>query len=334
MSSANAARTEAVTPATDELTGSRAHGLTGVQRLRRPAPSAEALAYAGLSLATLCWASAFIAGKVALAEMSPLVVGAWRYAVASVVLLPFALRSRRLASFRGVGLPFAVMIVTGGLLYPLLFLVALQNTSATNTALLIALNPAFTTLLSPLIGEHLDRQRLAGIGLALLGAVTVITKGELSTLVALASNRLNHGDLLAVAAACSWASFNLASRRVVASLPPSVVNCTIYVTGGIAMFLLGLPEHPWTQLTSATPWAVASIVGMALPSSVIAGQLFLVGVGTVGVNRTVVFVYLVPVLTALLSTTILGESFGLSQAAGGTAVLAGVYLTTRAGRRS
>jgi drug/metabolite transporter (DMT)-like permease len=297
-------------------------------------PSAEAAAYAGLSLATLCWASAFIAGKLALAEMSPLVVGAWRYAIASLVLLPFALRSRRLASLRGVGPPFAIMVVTGGLLYPLLFLVALQNTSATNTSLLIALNPAFTTLLSPLIGEHLDRRRLAGIGLALLGAVTVITKGELSTLVALASNPLNHGDLLAVAAACSWASFNLASRRVVANLPPSVVNCTIYVLGGAAMFLLSSPEHPWTQLASATPWAVASIAGMAIPSSVIAGQLFLVGIGTVGVNRTVVFVYLVPVLTALLSTTLLGESFHVSQAAGGTAVLAGVYLTTRAGRKS
>ena len=335
MSSANVARPRAATaPAADDLTGEPANRLTASPALRRPAPSAEALAYAGLSLATVCWASAFIAGKVALAEMSPLAVGAWRYLVAALTLLPFALRARRLAPLRGVGLPFAVMILSGGILYPVLFLMALQNTSATNTALLIALNPAFTTLLSPLIGEHLDRRRLAGVGLALLGAVTVITKGELSTLTALAGNPLNHGDLLAVAAAGGWASFNLASRRVVSSLSPSVVNCTIYVTGCAAMFLLGAPEHPWAQLSAASPWAIAAIVGMALPSSVIAGQLFLIGVGTVGVNRTVVFVYLVPVLTALLSTTILGESFRLSQAAGGTAVLAGVYLTTRAGRKS
>jgi len=42
-----------------------------------------------------------------------------------------------------------------------------------------------------------------------------------------------------------------------------------------------------------------------------------------------VFVYLVPVLTAVLSTTLLGEPFRLAQAVGGSAVLGGVYWTTR-----
>jgi drug/metabolite transporter (DMT)-like permease len=311
------------------LASSPVHSLTGAPAHRRSVASAEALAYAGLSFATLCWASNFILGKVALAEMSPLVVGAWRYAVAGAVLLPFALRARHAASLRGAGLAFAVLIVCGGVLYPWLFLLALERTSATNTSLLIALNPALTTLLAPWIGERFDRRRAAGVGLALLGAATVITRGEPEMLIALALNPLNQGDLLAVAAAGAWASFNLASRRVVASLPPSVVNCTIYCIGCAAMFALGAAEHPWSQLTAATPGAAGAIVAMAISSSVVAGQLFLVGVGTVGVSRTVVFVYLIPVLTAVLATTVLGESFHLSQAAGGAAVLAGVYWTTK-----
>ena len=77
------------------------------------------------------------------------------------------------------------------------------------------------------------------------------------------------------------------------------------------------------------PAARGGVVLMALLSSVMAGQLFLVGVRTVGVGRTVVFVYLVPVLTAVLSTTLLGEPFRLAQAVGGSAVLGGVYWTTR-----
>jgi drug/metabolite transporter (DMT)-like permease len=67
---------------------------------------------------------------------------------------------------------------------------------------------------------------------------------------------------------------------------------------------------------------------MALLSSVVAGQLFLIGVRAAGVARAVVFVYLVPVLTALLAAMVLGESFSLAQAAGGTAVLAGLWLAT------
>jgi drug/metabolite transporter (DMT)-like permease len=68
---------------------------------------------------------------------------------------------------------------------------------------------------------------------------------------------------------------------------------------------------------------------MALLSSVIAGQLFLTGIRQVGVARTVVFVYLVPVLTALASAVVLGERLHAAQAVGGVAVLAGVWRTNR-----
>jgi drug/metabolite transporter (DMT)-like permease len=43
----------------------------------------------------------------------------------------------------------------------------------------------------------------------------------------------------------------------------------------------------------------------------------------------VVFVYLVPVLTALMSAALLGERFEAAQGVGGAAVLAGVWWTTR-----
>ncbi len=294
-------------------------------------PATETVAYTGLALSTLCWAAAFIAGKVALAEMAPLAVAAWRYVAATLMLLPFAWRQRASAArLASVGRPLAIMWFCGGVLYPWLFLLALAHTSATNTSLLIALNPALTILLSPLVGERLERRQLAGVALALAGAVTVITRGDLAHLEELAT--VNRGDLLAVAAAACWACFNLASRRVVASLPPSLVNFAIYCGGAVALFAMGWREHPIDQLGAASPGAIGGVLAMALLSSVLAGQLFLVGVRAVGVNRTVVFVYLVPALTAVLSLVLLGEEFHPAQAAGGAAVLAGVYWTTR--RRS
>src|SRR6266478_4769466 len=230
-------------------------------------PTSQTLAYAGLSVATVGWAAGFVAGKLALGAMSPLVV-------------------------------------------------ALSRTSATNTALLIALNPVLTLLFSPLVGERLDRRRLAGVLVALVGAATVITRGDPAHLAALS---LGSGDLVALAAAATWATFNLTSRHVVGHLTPAFTNCVIYALGAVALYVLGSGDRPWAQLAAATPTALAGVVVMAVLSSVIAGQFFLVGVRTVGVGRTVVFVYLVPVLTALLSTTLLGEHFLPSQAVGGSA---------------
>ena len=294
-----------------------------------------ARAYLGLTVATACWASAFILGKVVLREMTPLVLATWRYVVASLVLLPFVLRSR--AAVRsgavpatGAVLPLAVMVVSGGVLYPWLFLAALARTSAANTSLLIALNPIVTLLLSPLVGERLVRTQVLGASLAFAGAVLVISRGNVVELLAL---RIDTGDLLALAAAACWATFNLTSRLVVDRLPASSVNLAVYAGGAVALGLLGLADGPVVQLEHATASAVAAVVAMAVLSSVVAGQLFLTGVRDAGVGRAVVFIYLVPVLTAIMSVAVLGEQLSGAQLAGGAAVLAGLLLTTRSGPR-
>src|SRR5437588_356879 len=54
---------------------------------RATSMEARRLAYAGLSLSTVGWAAAFIAGKVALADMTPLSVAVWRYALAGATVV-------------------------------------------------------------------------------------------------------------------------------------------------------------------------------------------------------------------------------------------------------
>lgn len=300
-----------------------------------PAPASRARAYVGLTVATACWASAFILGKVVLREMTPLVLATWRYVFASLVLLPFVVRSRAGAQpgrpfAAGAALPLGIMVVSGGVLYPWLFLAALARTSAANTSLLIALNPIVTLLLSPFVGERLVRMQVLGALLAFAGAVLVISRGDLGELLAL---RVDTGDLLALAAAACWATFNLTSRLVVNRLPASTVNLAVYFGGAVALGLLGLGDGPMTQLEHATRAALASVVAMAILSSVVAGQLFLTGVRDAGVGRAVVFIYLVPVLTAMMSVAVLGEQLSRAQLGGGVAVLAGLLLTTRGGAR-
>lgn len=293
----------------------------------RPAAlSSDATAYAGLTVATLCWASAFIGGKVVMAEMTPLVASAWRYAFAVAMLLPFALRGYKAVPWRRLWVHLALLTIGGGLIYPYCFLSSLQHTTATNSSLLIALNPVFTVLAAPFIGERLSAHRLLGVLLALSGAVVVITQGEASRLLDLS---LNRGDLLALGAAATWALFNLLSRRVLGYLSPAFINTLIYSIGGIALAALGWSEAPLQQLLAATPAAWAGLLVMSVLASVLAGQLFLLGLRALGVGRAVVFIYFVPVLTAILSAVMLREAPTLAQLAGGTAVLIGVYISTR-----
>lgn len=295
------------------------------------APANRARAYLGLTIATACWASAFVLGKVVLREMTPLVLATWRYVVATLVLLPFVVRARAVAPpsralAPGVVVPLGIMVVSGGVLYPWLFLASLARTSAANTSLLIALNPMVTLLLAPFVGERLVRMQILGALLAFAGAVLVISRGDVAELLAL---RIDTGDLLALAAAACWATFNLTSRLVVDRLPAATVNLAVYAGGAISLCALGLGEGPVSQLAHATSSALVAVVAMAILSSVVAGQLFLTGVRDAGVGRAVVFIYLVPVLTAMLSFVVLGERLSAAQLGGGIAVLAGLLLTTR-----
>lgn len=290
--------------------------------------SRETQAYLGLCIATLCWASAFIAGKLVLAEIRPLTAAGWRHLAAVLLMLPFALRARRAANLRAVVVPLAVIALCGGVLYQWVFMAALQRTSATNASLLIALNPALTFLFAPLVGEAYTRRGLVGIGLALIGAVLVISHGDLALLADL--NAARSGDLLALCAAALWATFNLASRRVVHHVPHVLTNTIAYGAGAIVLLMLAVPEAPVTQIAQASWSARGGLLLMVLLSSIVAGQLFLHGVHTFGVSRTVVFVYLIPVVTALLATAMLGEPLLVAQVVGGAAVLGGVYVATTA----
>jgi drug/metabolite transporter (DMT)-like permease len=230
---------------------------------------------------------------------------------------------------RHVAAPLSWMSFAGGVLYPYLFLEALARTSAANCSLLIALNPLFTVMLSPLVGESRER-RWSGIFLALGGAALVITRGDLENVSRLVRLSFASGDLLAVIAAMLWASFNLSSKRVVASVSPAFINCLIFGFGAVCLFALSAGDEPFLRLGRMSAAAAMSLSSMAVLSSVLAGNLFLLGMRAVGVNRTVVFIYLVPVVTALLAAIFLGEQIGAAQVIGGAAVLAGVYWTTAA----
>ncbi len=290
----------------------------------------ESLAYLGLFLASCAWAAAFVAGKIALREMSPNVTAIWRYVLATLVLLPWAAAQRpRWATVRELLVPLAVMILCGGVLYQTVFLLALQHTTATNTSLLIALNPIFTLLMSPLIGERIDISRWPGVLVALAGAAVVITHGNWQQAVAFAHFSLSIGDWLALFAALLWAGVNVAAQRVVHRVPAAFTNVLVYGVGALSLGLLAIPEHPIPQLLGASWAALGGVAVMGIGSSALAGQWFLFGLRTVGIHRAVVFIYLVPVLTALFSVAFLGESFHVSQVIGGSAVLTGVYWANR-----
>ncbi len=282
------------------------------------------LASVGLLAATVGWGGAFVAGKLVLQELPELTASAWRYAGATIVLLPFGSRHWRATSLRPVALPLALMVVCGGIVYPWLFMASLARTSATNTSLIVSIMPVLTCLLCPLVGERISPRRWLAVGLALAGAVVVIARGDVAKLAELRS--VNTGDLLALAAAVVWSIFNLASRSVVVRVPTTLVNSCVFGGGALVLFALAAPEQPIVRLLAASPQAIGGLLFLTLVPTVLSGLAYLHAVRVLGLSRTVVFIYCVPFVTATLAALILGEALDWYQAGGGALIFAGLLL--------
>jgi drug/metabolite transporter (DMT)-like permease len=130
---------------------------------------ARAADYARLVAVPAIWGGTFVAGKIVVGSLSPLMGSFARYLVACVALLvaAFALEGGlpRLSA-RQWAATFALGLL-GVFAYNLFFMGALARLPASRAALIIALNPAITIAISAVaLKERLSARRWLGVAVA------------------------------------------------------------------------------------------------------------------------------------------------------------------------
>ncbi|WP_404976948.1 MULTISPECIES: DMT family transporter [unclassified Acidovorax] len=285
-----------------------------------------------LVMVALFWGGTFIAGRVVAQALPPMTAAFGRFLVAAILLVLVAYRLEgglprlnrsQLLSTAGMGL-------TGIFFYNLCFFGALAHIPAGRTALFVSLTPVVTALLASLVfRERLGLQRWAGIGIALIGALIVITRGDLAGAIRDISGSIGPGEMLMSLAVLNWAAYTLISRKATESTSP--IACTTYATlWGLAFISLGAVGEfgsvPWSSLG----WQVwSAIFYLGALGTVVAFIWYQQGIRAVGPSRTAVFTNLVPVFGVLLSAGLLGEDLLVSMLFGGVACAIGVLLVNR-----
>lgn len=292
---------------------------------------ASTRAYVLLTLTTLCWGANAVFGRLAVGEISPMLLVALRWLGTVSLLLVFAGgHIRRDWPVLKRHLPFlAAMGAIGFTAFNGLFYVAAHSTTAVNIGIIQGSMPVFV-----LIGAFLAYRspvtllQVAGVGLTMAGVVIVGTGGSLERLATLA---INHGDLLMVIACLFYSSYAVGLRN-----RPAVSSLGLLTVLAAAAFVFSLPlvaaEAAMGRFQWPTPtgWIVAGLVTL-LPSFL--SQIFFIqGVTLIGPGRAGVFINLVPVFASILAVAILGEPFEPFHALALALVLGGIWLSERAGR--
>ncbi len=287
--------------------------------------------YLLLTLASLFWAANWVVGRAMRNDMPPIAMGFWRWAIALLILLPFAAAELRQkwSVVRANWLTLALLGALGASAFNTLVYLGLQYTAATNGVLLNSITPIMIVLLSWIVlGERISSRQALGVALSLAGVIAIVARGDAHLLAALQFNR---GDLLLVTAMFLWAIYTLILRR----RPPELSAVGFLA----AMLLLGLPWllpfYLWEFSVhggfSLTPATMAALAYYSTLPSIVAYLFWNRGVAQVGPNKAGLFVHLMPVFGALLSVIFLGERLYAYHYAGAALIFAGIWLTTRRG---
>jgi drug/metabolite transporter (DMT)-like permease len=283
--------------------------------------------YAKLVLMALFWSGVFPAVNIVLSSMGLFTSVFVRFACAALILLAaLRLRERR---FPRASPRETVLVIGLGLLgisvYNALFTAGLQLVEASRAALIVPTNPAFTALFATIfLNERLGTQRALGIGLAVLGALWVLSKGNL---FAFSQLELGLGEVLLILCIFMWSAYTLLGRIALSALSPLALTAYVMSAGAVMLAIPASLEHDALARATWQSWTALGyliVFGTVLPF-----LWFYEGVKALGAARAAQFINLVPPLAVAESVLILGEPMTPALYVGVALVVAGLYLTNR-----
>ena len=276
-----------------------------------------------LILAMFLWGSSFIAMKLAFQDYHPMVVVFGRMVVASLAFLFFLPRFQTIRIRRQDRYLFAIMAVSEPCLYFFFEALALQNTSATQAALITTMLPLMITIASVFfLGERSSRQTVIGLFLAMGGAIILSLGGETNN-QAPAPLLGNFYEFMSMICATVY---TITIKRLTAHYPALFLTAIQAWAGSLffAPFLL-LPQVPLPQSFLLVPMAAILYLGLAV--TLVAYSLYNFALTHMEVSKSSIFITLIPLFTLLLSRILFQESFTLLQYIGGFTLFSGVIVS-------
>jgi drug/metabolite transporter (DMT)-like permease len=270
------------------------------------------------------WSAGLVGLKSLLHEVGPLDIAIIRLLIVgglALVTIPLLRGSRPGAQT----LPrIAVLALLGGVVSTLAPTVALQWVPVSTVSVAIAANPLVTVVLARLLlNERLDRRKIVGLALATTGFAAIIglpkpsRVDDISFAIGL--------SVVLVGQVC-FSLFFVLARRQLRSLGPLALIA--YVSAASAAMIVPLtPVLGDRALAAVASPAILLLLFVALVHYV--GQLaWLVALRHVEVSVASLYLLLLPVFASAQAIVLLGETITPGLLVGGSAVLAGIAISS------
>jgi len=283
------------------------------------------LAWPLLIISTFFWGSNFNVAQELAGRVTPLTAAAERFMIALLIFLLYRLwqgRAEARLHWRDalVLVPLGLIGVFG---FNFAFFTAMHTTVALNAALIMALSPMVSLLLSHwLLNTPINANQVLGVVVAFAGVSLVITGGNFTNL------HIATGDLWMLGACFVWSVYTVGSRRFAAHIPPQQFSRWTVSIGAIALLIAAvILERPFATVAALPLDTHGILLYMGSCGTVLAYVFWVYGIRELGADKTAVSFNLVPMFTLLVSIAA-GALPNAAQVLGIVVVLAGVVINT------
>ena len=279
-----------------------------------------------LTFSSLVWGGNVVAARLAVGEISPMVLVGLRWIVVSALIAGFM--GERLGpllnSLRphwAYLLPMGVLgfTISNAMLYE-----GARFTSGVNVAIIQGVLPVLVLAGAHLVyGVRAGLVRWIGVVITMAGIVLIATEGEPARILEL---QINKGDAFVFLGAAIYAAFTLALRK-----RPPMSAMAFFIGVAIAALVSSAPAMMVEAMLGEAIWpgwrGILVLLYVAVFTSIVGQICWIRAVEIIGPGRAGVFQNLVPVVGAILSVLVLRETFHWHHAASLALVLSGLFIS-------
>ncbi|MEV4181144.1 EamA family transporter [Streptosporangium canum] len=287
------------------------------------------LVWGALAIVYVVWGSTYLAIRIAIETVPPLLSGAMRFSTAALVLGAALLLLRGWRAFRMTWKELGGAALVGLLLLNAgngLVAVAEQHISSGLAALLVASVPLWLVIFRIVARDMPQVLTLAGVLIGFGGvAVLSLTGGG--------SAADSTGIVIILLASMSWSAGSFLSARIPMPANPFVASTVEMAAGGIGLALTStvMGEHLDLGAISGRSWA--ALAYLVVMGSLVAFTAYVWLLGAAPISLVSTYAYVNPVVAVALGALVLSEPVTTSMVAAGLVIVLGVALVVSTERR-
>lgn len=293
----------------------------------------RALAVAAFLTVCVVWGTTYLAIRVAVETIPPVLLTGVRYTIAAIGLLTISrLRGERIPSdprtIARIAIVALLLIGVGnlGVVW------AEQWVPSGIAALLVASAPFWATILEALRkgGERIRFRRTIGMVIGFAGVALLVTPRGAGRFF---DAHFVMGAIAIQIAAIAWQGGSLYSKLTVNDVPPLMSTALQALIAGIVLDIIGLAIGEGPRF-HPSPRSLIALLYLAIVGTMLGYSAYMYALARLRITTTSLYTYINPIVAVILGWLVLGERLTPISFAGIGIILGGMVLVQRSRRES